>query len=276
MPAAPGLGLVDVATHPLDRLRAEEGEALLADCRAQLAEQGFVALRGFLLPEAAEAIAAEALAIEARGDGFYSTEEHGIFLAAEEAAAAAALPATHPRRVQQSSSKRLFAADQLGQPSPLRDLYEWPPLLEFVRAALGRPDLHLSADPMGKHYLNVFGAGDQLGWHFDNSEFSVSLVLQPAHEGGAFEYAPRSRRAVEAMDAFPPAVDRALDVRSPALRSGDLYLFHGREALHRVSPVARGKRVNAILAFNSDPREVMNDYTRLKFFGRALAPAGGS
>ena len=36
-------------------------------------------------------------------------------------------------------------------------------------------ELHHSADPMGCAYLNVFKPGDALGWHFDNSEFSVSL-----------------------------------------------------------------------------------------------------
>ena len=120
---------------------------------------------------------------------------------------------------------------------------------------------------MGRFYLNIFGAGDQLGWHFDNSQFSVSLILQPSDRGGAFEFAPGSHAAVEAMPKFEPGL---LDIRVPPLRSGDLYLFHGRHALHRVSPVTQGKRVNAILTYNSEEALVMNAYTRRKFFGRDL------
>jgi len=29
-----------------------------------------------------------------------------------------------------------------------------------------------------RYYLNVFNPGDALGWHMDNSAFSVSLTLQ--------------------------------------------------------------------------------------------------
>jgi len=33
-----------------------------------------------------------------------------------------------------------------------------------------------------------FTAGQQLGWHFDRSDFSVTLSLQAASAGGDFEY----------------------------------------------------------------------------------------
>ena len=61
-----------------------------------------------------------------------------------------------------------------------------------------------------------------------------------------------------------------LGAQAPRLQSGDLYLFRGRGSLHRVSPVRAGQRINAILTYNSDPHDVMNAYTRRKFFGRDL------
>lgn len=112
------------------------------------------------------------------------------------------------------------------------------------------------------------------GWHFDNSEFSVSLIVQPAEEGGAFEYAPRSRQSVEALPFFPhDRVSEHLEVLTPPLLASSLYLFLGRESLHRVSPVRKGERVNAILAYNSTPGERLNDYTLRKFFGRTRSNA---
>lgn len=190
---------VDTSRYPVDLLDGANGVRMINRCHAQMREQGFVALPGFLNSDAAAAMLDEALALETQGGGFYSTEAHSIHLDDEwSSSALAGLPETHPRCVQQSSSKLLFAADQLDSASsPLRDLYDWPPMLSFVRSALDEPSLHLSADPMGRCYLNLFGAGDQLGWHFDNSTFSVSLILQPSEGGGAFEFAPASRCAVE-------------------------------------------------------------------------------
>ena len=254
--------LVDLAAYPINRLDSHGGQLLLRHCHKQLSEQGFVALSGFLTPAAVAAMLDEAKSLSAE-NGFYSTESHNVFL---EEGMPDDLPESHPRRVIQSSSKLLFAADQLSSHSPLREVYEWPPLLEFIRAALQRPQLHLSVDPMASHYLNIFSVGDQLGWHFDNSEFSVSLVLQPSVEGGAFEFAPASRDAVSAQCAFEPD---ALDVRRPPLHAGSLYLFHGRDSLHRVSEVRQGERINAILAYNTDG-SILNEYTRRKFFGRDL------
>ena len=267
--------LIDLERYPLAGPIA--GTTLLAECHKQLDSQGFVCLPDFIWASAAEAITKEVLKLEENGAGFSSSEDHGIFLV-REPLADDGLPERHPQKVQQQSSKLLFAADQLGSSSALATLYAWHPLLDFVRAALRRPHLHLSADPMGSFYANIFHVGDRLGWHFDNSEFSVSLVLQPASAGGSFEYAPDSRKTVEGMVAFPNDEDvaDAIDVQTPPLQAGDLYLFHGRHSLHRVSPVVAGKRVNAILTYNTDPDEKMNEYTRLKFFGRSLNRLGFS
>ena len=94
--------MVDCTKYPIDRLNEEEGEALVARCHRMLDLQGFVALRGFLRPKAADVLANEAVALEESADGFYSTEEHGLFLVESDDSA---LPVRHPRRVQQSSSK---------------------------------------------------------------------------------------------------------------------------------------------------------------------------
>ena len=69
------------------------------------------------------------------------------------------------------------------------------------------------------------------------------------------------------MESFDPA---GLEVLAPTLECGSLYLFRGRNSLHRVAPVSSGKRINAILSFNSEKDGRLNAYTRRKFFGRAL------
>lgn len=67
----------------------------------------------------------------------------------------------------------------------------------------------------------------------------------------------------------------------PQLEPGTLYLFAGQRSLHRVTEVRPQfepgvsfltstpprTRINAIFTYYTQPGEVMNDYTRLKFFG---------
>ena len=68
--------------------------------------------------------------------------------------------------------------------------------MEFLAAALGKPTLYRYADPLGALNVAVMTDGDQLWWHFDQTDFVVSIALRDADEGGDFEYVPliRSRR----------------------------------------------------------------------------------
>jgi len=255
--------VVDLTRYPLNDRDGPAWAALVEDCRNQLKSVGFVALNGFLHADTAAALADEARALQRQRSGFRSTESHNVYLRDDDGA---------DNLQQQRSTKLLFAADEVDAGSALRLLYEDDGMLAFVRAALERPDLHRSADAAGRFYVNIFEAGDELGWHFDRSAFSVSLILQPAPRGGAFEFAPSSRAAVDALGGtMPPDAAARIGAVAPPLAAGSLYLFQGREACHRVTPVEQGQRVNAIYTFNPDPDEVLNEYTLKKFFGRTRA-----
>ena len=77
--------------------------------------------------------------------------------------------------------------------SPIRRLYEWPELTRFVAAILGLDEIFPYADPLGALNLAVMTDGDQLQWHFDQTDFVVSLAIQDADVGGDFEVSPRIR-----------------------------------------------------------------------------------
>ncbi|KAL1529800.1 hypothetical protein AB1Y20_000732 [Prymnesium parvum] len=262
---------IDLARYPIDRLASAAGRALLRRCHDALDTHGIVALPGFVTAAATTHMLAQSERLQKASRGFHSSEKHNIFLTDE--APPPGLGPSHPQLQQMSSSKLIFAADELSEATPLHEIHAWPPMLHFVQAALRQEQIYPSACPLGRFYINVFSPGDQLGWHFDNSEFSINLMLQPAVEGGAFEYAPRTREAIEAMDTFPPAdsVGEHVTVLSPPLVSSSLYLFYGRNSLHRVSRIEEGKRVNAILSYNSRPNERLHEYTLRKFFGRCEA-----
>ena len=123
--------------------------------------------------------------------------------------------------------------------SPLRRLYEWDPLKELIEAILGRGPIYRYADPFGALNLAVMGEADQLQWHFDQTDFVVSLAIQSAERGGDFEVVPRIRSADDEHYDEVAAVlagERAR-VETLAMTPGTLLVFEGRHSLHRVSPV---------------------------------------
>jgi hypothetical protein len=122
------------------------------------------------------------------------------------------------------------AAGNFGEVLPLRRLYEWDPFMRFIEAVLERGVLYRYADPLGALNLAVMGDGDELQWHFDMTDFVVSLALQDADEGGDFEVAPRIRSAAdERYDAVGRVLRGELDdvIRLP-MTPGTLLIFEGR------------------------------------------------
>ena len=83
--------------------------------------------------------------------------------------------------------------DRIAETTALRRLYLWDPLLEFIQAVLGKPRLFRLADPLGALSINVFTEGGQHAWHYDESAFTVTLMLQSAETGGHFETLPNLR-----------------------------------------------------------------------------------
>ena len=286
LPLLAGQSVVDLARYPVDALDSEAGRACIAELRAVFVAEGAVVLPGFLRPAALAVMAAEVAAVQHRA--FVSDRGHNVYLDGGDAT----LPPDHPRNRRVRTVVGSVAYDDLDEtratrrPALLRQLYEWPPLLEFVRRILGRPQLHRLADPIGACTVNVFRPGDEQGWHFDESEFSTTLMLAAADSGGVFDYARALRRSdgseaettVAALLSGDPEAGAALLRRLPIV-PGALAVFGGRAALHRVTCVGgEATRLVAVLTFCESPGESNSADVRELFWGRRLphACAGGS
>ena len=210
---------------------------------------------------------------EEGGDQTINQKRKSIYLSSEEVKAKNALS-----QLKQDSRKTLVAYDHFHDESPLRQLYKSEILRQLVAFLLTPPkaerltNIYTSADHMGGAYLNMFDEGDQLGWHFDRSQFFVNLVLQSAPRGGDFQF------AWDANAGEGPSYDCLREIvmgksgsnlHTLSPQPGTLMVFAGNRAMHRVTPVQSSKpRINIIFTFESTPDAVLNDYTRLKFFGR--------
>ena len=258
--------LIDLERYPLDALEGPDGRALVATCRGQLAASGACELPGFLTPAALLELAAEAAALVP--ESHHSRVEGTCYLDFPDQT----YPDGHPRRVLGLSALAAVAYDRFPPTSGLRALYEWGALREFVAAALDTSCLYPYADPLGALSLAVMGAGDELSWHFDQTDFVVSVALVPAGRGGDFEYAPRLRGADdERYDAVAAVLAGHTEpVRHLPMTPGTLLLFEGRHSLHRVTPIAGDDaRLVALLAYDTRPDTTSSELLRLVRYGRS-------
>jgi hypothetical protein len=269
-PLSPG-AWIDLERYPVDGLASPAGRALVARCREQLARDGACELEAFLRPGATALMVAEAsaLAPAAHRSGGKATP----YLELPDAG----WPEGHPRTSWNPFSLGAVAYDQFPREDALRRLYEWDPLMRFIGACLGRERLFRYADPLGALNVAVMVAGDELEWHFDQTDFVVSIALQSSDAGGDFLYAPRIRSA---DDERYPDVARVLagdaaPVRRLPMRPGTLLLFEGRYSIHSVSPV-RGAtpRLVALLAYDTKPGTCASRPLQQNRYGRVLRPPG--
>jgi hypothetical protein len=257
--------LVDLDRYPLLQPESNAYVVVVTEARRQLKASGAAEIPGFVSPTGVEELVrdADALALRAHPSGGQGTAylEFPDF----------SLPADHPRLHFADYRVRAVAYDITPYGSPLRRLYEWDPLTALIEAVLDRGPIYRYADPFGALNLAVMGEGDQLQWHFDQTDFVVSLAIQSAESGGDFEVAPRIRSAEdERYDdvATVLAGDRSR-VETLSMRPGTLLVFEGRHSLHRVSPVVgRRWRHVGLLAYDTRPGTMGSDLLRADRYGR--------
>ncbi len=258
--------MIDLERYPITSLGTDAARQLTTHCRRQLDDTGACELPGFLTPECVALLVREGDALSAQA--YHSVVTGTAYIETPDMT----LPSDHPRRIFGTSSVGVIAYDQFPSDSPLRRLYEWEPLMDFIGAALGKDRLYRYADPMGALNLAVMGDGEKLFWHYDQTDFVTSIALRDADEGGDFEYAPLIRSATDENYA---AAKRVLEgsseqvVRVP-MCPGTMLLFEGRNSLHRVTPISgHTTRLVALLAYDTKPGTRSSKLLQLARYGRA-------
>ena len=258
--------MLDLDRYPVHDLGLPRAQLLIADARAQLAASGSCVLDGFLTPQAVAAAVEEARTLAPLAHRTLNSRSTAYLQAPDES-----YPESHPKRRLQHTSVGAVAYDLFPANSQIRRLYEWDGLLAFLEVALCKPKLWRYADPLGALNLAVMVDGDELLWHFDQTDFVVSLMLQRSSRGGAFEYVPHIRSAIEPNF---PRVQRLLEgdrtgVITLDLAPGALALFEGRYSIHRVSPIAGSEpRLIALFGYDTKPGTMSSDLLKQRRYGR--------
>lgn len=262
-PAVDVRTLVDLDRYPIDDLPGPAAQALVARCAAEMATAGACELAGFLTPAGVATCVADAVALEPHAHRSSGTTTPYLEDPAD-------WPDGHPRVRRTRFALGAVAYDRFPAASPIRAIYEWPPLLHFAAAVLGHDRLFRYADPLGALNLAVMGAGDELGWHFDQTDFVVSLALRSAIVGGALEVVPATRSADdERYDVVGAVLDGDVVPGVQPNVDGTLLLFAGRNTIHRVSPVEGGTtRLMALFGYDTEPDTRSSEALQRSRYGR--------
>ena len=257
--------LINLDAYPIH----EDGPArdeVIEKVRADLAQDGCAVLKEFLTPTAIELITAEADDVHHLAHRSFG-RTNPYFTKDDES-----LDAGDPRRRFFDRSNAFIPADHFKSEGPLRTIHDFPAFDPFVKDCLQEEKFYRYADPLADVIVNLAEEGQGFPWHFDTNNFTITLAIQNAESGGAFEYAPGIRKDGENFDAVRDVLNGTSDqVTKLELEPGDLQLFRGRYSLHRVAPLfGERKRYVAIFSYVEEPGMVGSPERTKQLYGRVL------
>lgn len=272
--------IINTAKYPIGELSNNSFRELCNDARQTLQHSGVLQLADFLQPAITSQLIEHAEAFRSSGhrmDGLFPAYSDAMSDQDDDR-----LPADHPMRLRLPASHRFLPGDLFSKDNPLRALYNSKEFVAFVKDLLGVPAIYPVADNMGCINMLVYEPNDRNGWHFDTTDFVISLMLQPAESGGDYQYLPDLRSPenenLQAVSARMQNPDDPADIQSVDLQSGSLFLFRGKYTLHRVTQVTGNRdRVVGILSYTPRPGHVLSDSSKMAMFGRVeplVVPAG--
>lgn len=257
--------VVDLEKYPILDQTTDKYRELVARCLADIKKSGYCLLQDFVTADALKALAAEAA--ELAPVAYHNSLVGNAYLTPE----VEQLPKSDPRGMMSTTALGAVASDQIPADALIKRLYKWDGMMEFARAALGYEQIYRYADPLGELNIAVMGEGDHLRWHFDQTDFVVSLLLRPSEGGGDYEVFPMTRSEKEEnFDRVRKILEGDREgILTLDIKPGCLVLFQGRHSLHRVTPVT-GKvaRLIALFGYDTKPGVVSSDHLRMIRYGR--------
>lgn len=252
---------VDLERYPVASLESDRGRKFVESCRQEFVETGLCELPGFVSDDGVEALALEGNHVAGRA--WVCESEHNAWLST----ASDLLPGSVFAR-KETTRVGSVAYDQIG--NSLRGLYEWDALSQLIAGVLGKTELNRLADPLGACSLNVFTNSGVHGWHFDEAEFTITLMLQAPESGGAFEFVPGIRDTPDETARVSRVLDGDRDgVRNLPFTPGTLLIFGGRQSIHRVTDVhGATPRLVAVLCYADQPDVKNSPEVQRLFWGR--------
>ena len=175
-----------------------------------------------------------------------------------------------PRNRIMSTSKKCIPNDLIPNHSILQKIYDSPLVRSFFLDLLNKDELHPYEDPLSSININYYDKGDALGWHFDNSDYTITLLIKNCLKGGVYEFFNDMRYKNDKEDY--DLVEKILDKKVKGTRvnslEGDLMIFNGNKSIHQVTAVEEGERILVTFNYNETKGVSLSEQSRRTFFGR--------
>ena len=179
-------------------------------------------------------------------------------------------PPESPRNRIMNTTKKCIPNDLIPKDSILQRLYDSSFLKDFFCELLDKENLYPYEDSLSSININYYDKGDALGWHFDNSDFTITLLVKNCTKGGVYEFFNDMRYKDGKEDyAF---VEKILDNEVSGTKidsfEGDLMIFKGNKSIHQVTAVEEGERILVTFNYNEKIGVSLSEKSRKTFFGR--------
>ncbi|NKB63321.1 MAG: hypothetical protein GKR95_23575 [Gammaproteobacteria bacterium] len=263
---------VDLERYPLDETDSPVYRELVNNCREQLDECGCCLLPEFIRPGALVQARREAIDLAEEG---YQMNHHFSYDDVNDETLnrnLEDLPEDHPLRFRSLTKIRFVARDLIARDNPIQQIHNWSGMLTFLKDTMELSEVYINECPLSACVFTVAEAGELQDWHFDGTDYIVTVMLEDSHEGGRFEFATGLRHPGQEDDfenISKVIAGQSPNVNRPDIKPGTLTLFKGKYSLHRASAVeGEGRRVMAVLSYETTAgRTGSNEYLKL-FYGR--------
>ena len=253
--------IVNLRNHPISK-----SKAYIKDCNIKLKDQSILQLDNFLTKKCLLRIQKEALSL--KNNAFYCSQKHTILLNKTNNK----ISSKDPCNIEVISDKGCVPHDLIPNNSSLNLLYKSNEFKNFLTQVLGIKRVYPYADKLSSINYNYYEKKQQLGWHFDNASFAITLMIQSPESGGVFQYTNKGRNYEDNYidkNFISKIIKNKINVEKLNVKPGTLLLFYGRNYLHRVTPVTSKKpRILVTLNYNLEKGIELSLNARKTFFGR--------
>ena len=253
--------IINFNLHPINL-----SKEYINNCRKKLTNNSVLQLDDFLSSQSLNNIQNEATFLHSKA--FYCSQNHTVLLNKKNFD----LDVPDPCNIEIKSDKGCVPHDLISKKSDLSILYNSKDFKNFLAQVLNIDEIYPYKDKLSSINYNYYEKGQQLGWHFDNASFAVTLMIQSPDSGGVFQYIKEGRDYKKNFidkNLIQSVLDNEYSVNELNVKPGTLILFYGKNYLHRVTSVKSDKcRILVTLNYNIEKDIELSENARMTFFGR--------
>ena len=231
---------------------------------AELEKEGILIFKSFLNSKSIFDLKNEAK--ELKPIAFSSSSEYNVYVSEYDKS----FSDNSPRNRIMKTTKKCISCDLIPKDSLLKKIYNSQKLKKLFSEILNVENLFPYEDSLSSININYYDKGDALGWHFDNSDFTITLLIKNCVEGGIYEFFNNMRYidGKEDYSTVEKILDKKIEGKKIKSDDGDLMIFKGSKSIHQVTEVMKGERILVTFNYNLTKGISLSEQSRKTFFGR--------